>query len=198
MNRSQQMSRIRGRDTGPELMLRRALWRKGLRYRVAYRTPAGRPDVVFLSRRVAIFIDGCFWHGCPLHYSRPFSSASYWGAKLKRNVGRDRRQTLLLVEQGWEVVRIWEHELVADMQAVILKVRRALLGEKHVRDDWRAIEVLPLPGRGRRERWTLENLCNETEHRFLVRDRCRHGWPRAPEAVVRQVKETCNTKVTHA
>lgn len=126
LSRSQQMSRIRGRNTGPELALRKALWAAGMRYRLHVRTPHGRPDIVFPGRTVAVFIDGCFWHGCPLHYVRPRSREAFWATKLHQNIQRDRRQTAGLESAGWRVVRVWEHEVADDIGAAVLLIRSAL------------------------------------------------------------------------
>lgn len=103
----------RSKDTRPELALRKELHKLGLRYRVNIRPIRGvhrTADVVFTRRKVAVFLDGCFWHGCPDHYSAPTTNASYWQDKLTRNVTRDRHIDELLKEAGWEVLRIWEHE----------------------------------------------------------------------------------------
>lgn len=108
----------RRRDTKPELILRSALHRAGYRYRCDLRIDLDggrvRPDVVFSRQRVAIFIDGCFWHCCPIHGSRPKVNENYWSPKLLKNVERDRRNDSLLESAGWKVVRIWEHEPVGD------------------------------------------------------------------------------------
>lgn len=108
------MKANRRRDTKPELALRRLLHAAGYRYRVDYRIdlPDGsrvRPDIVFTKRKVAVFVDGCFWHGCPEHGTQPKSNQGYWGPKLARNQERDRRNTAQLVMGGWDVVRFWEH-----------------------------------------------------------------------------------------
>jgi DNA mismatch endonuclease (patch repair protein) len=118
------------RDTGPEMALRSALHRAGFRYRCDFRIdlPGGRvrPDVVFTRRRVAVFVDGCFWHCCPAHGSKPSTNQSYWSPKLARNVERDARNTAWLTEAGWTVVRIWEHEDVASaMEHVVAALRAA-------------------------------------------------------------------------
>ncbi len=99
----------------PERRLRSALHAAGLRYRVdlPIRVPGRRPirpDVVFTRRRVAVFVDGCFWHGCPEHGRAPKRNDDYWGAKLETNRRRDREQTAALEADGWTVVRLWEHE----------------------------------------------------------------------------------------
>lgn len=105
----------RSSDTGPELRLRRLLHAAGLRYRVNYaiRVDDGRRislDIAFTRGKLAIFVDGCFWHSCPLHGSVPKNNPNYWPAKLKRNVERDQESTRRLQLAGWEVVRCWEHE----------------------------------------------------------------------------------------
>jgi DNA mismatch endonuclease (patch repair protein) len=104
------MSRQRRRDTAPELALRRALHALGLRYRVHLAGLPGRPDVVLTRARVAVFVDGCFWHRCPEHGVPPRSNAEWWRDKLARNVERDREVDHQLQRLGWEVVRVWEHE----------------------------------------------------------------------------------------
>jgi len=113
LTRSEQMARIRSRDTKPEWILRRELHRRGLRYRVALRVEGCRPDIVFPSKRLAVFVDGCFWHGCPDHYIRPKSSVAFWDEKLRVNRKRDAAQTSRLEAAGWTVVRLWEHEVTA-------------------------------------------------------------------------------------
>ena len=106
----------RRRDTGPERAIRSALHGAGLRFRVDYaiRVPGAaraiRPDIVFTRRRVAVFIDGCFWHGCAAHSSVPRTNSDYWAPKLTRNAERDREQAAVLTSAGWEVIRVWEHE----------------------------------------------------------------------------------------
>jgi len=110
MTRSENMSRIRSTNTKPEILLRKALWAKGLRYRIHTNLP-GRPDLVFSQAKVAVFVDGCFWHGCPFHYSAPRDRWDFWKDKLRRNVIRDMEVDEKLTDLGWKIVRIWEHEL---------------------------------------------------------------------------------------
>lgn len=119
------MAAIRGRDTRPELILRQALWARGYRFRLRQKLP-GSPDLVFRRVRVAVFVDGCFWHGCPLHYRRPPRNTGYWDRKLERNILRDRRTDAELEKAGWTVVRIWEHEVIAELPQVIERVRIAV------------------------------------------------------------------------
>jgi DNA mismatch endonuclease (patch repair protein) len=103
----------RRRNTAPELRVRRILHASGFRYRVDYRAlpeHRWRVDIAFTRRRVAVFIDGCFWHGCPEHGTIPLTNADYWVPKLARNVGRDRQCDADYVAAGWKVLRFWEHE----------------------------------------------------------------------------------------
>ena len=105
--------RQRARDTAPELALRRLLHARGLRYRVDVAPlPAlrRRADVVFTRARLAVFVDGCFWHRCPQHGTSPRSNADWWRDKLDRNVQRDRDTDRVLSDAGWQVLRVWEHE----------------------------------------------------------------------------------------
>ncbi|WNZ66146.1 very short patch repair endonuclease [Myxococcus sp. MxC21-1] len=137
------MARIRGRNTSPELALRRALHAEGLRYRVNHRLPVGgRPDVVFSKARVVVFVDGCQWHGCPEHYVRPRTRAEFWGAKLAGNVERDRRQTHELALLGWRPLRFWEHELAENLNGVVERIKLALAGKfPGETGDWRVWRV---------------------------------------------------------
>ena len=113
------MSRMPRKDSGPELALRRVLHARGLRFRVHAPLP-GRPDIVFTRARLAVFVDGCFWHGCPEHATAPKNNGQWWRDKIAGNVARDRRQDALLSELGWEVLRVWEHEPVHDAATRIL------------------------------------------------------------------------------
>ncbi|MCA2209234.1 very short patch repair endonuclease [Nocardia rosealba] len=110
---SARMSRQRRADTAPELALRRELHRAGLRYfvdRAPIKGQRRRADVVFPRRRVAVYVDGCFWHRCPEHATDPKNNAEWWAQKLAGNVARDRATDAALTEAGWQVVRVWEHE----------------------------------------------------------------------------------------
>ncbi|MFC7278242.1 very short patch repair endonuclease [Paractinoplanes rhizophilus] len=112
--RSRNMQANRRANTKPEVRLRSALHVLGFRFRKDFVVKlAGarvRPDIVFTRRKVAVFVDGCFWHVCPLHGRQPTTNEWYWAPKLRRNMERDRRADELLTEAGWSVVRIWEHE----------------------------------------------------------------------------------------
>jgi DNA mismatch endonuclease (patch repair protein) len=119
--RSRCMSRIRGRDTKPETALRSALWKLGLRFRKSTRL-RGKPDILFPRERVVVFVDGCFWHRCPEHQTKPASNADFWDRKLSENVARDRRIDALLEADMWTVVRVWEHEVERGLEFVTQRV----------------------------------------------------------------------------
>lgn len=112
-------------DTKPEVRLRRAVHSFGLRFRKDFRVRLGhgrsdpRPDLVFTRVKVAVFVDGCFWHACPQHGHIPGSNSAYWTAKFDTNVDRDRRNDRALRQAGWHVVRIWEHVPVDEAAALV-------------------------------------------------------------------------------
>jgi DNA mismatch endonuclease, patch repair protein len=136
------MARIRNRVTGPERHLRSALWAARLRgYRKQHKTPHGRPDLVFPGPQVAIFIDGCFWHGCPHHYVRPRSRHEFWAEKLRVNVERDKRQTLALRDAGWRTLRVWECSVYVETPKVVERVRATLGGHSEDEAAWRVFRV---------------------------------------------------------
>ena len=130
---SVRMSRQRNRDTRPELTLRRELHARGMRYRVAYAVPGNRRrsiDIAFVRVRLAVFVDGCFWHGCPSHGTWPATNPEWWEKKIKMNRARDADTDRLLREHGWESLRLWEHEVVrgGDRVADAYSRRRRELG----------------------------------------------------------------------
>jgi DNA mismatch endonuclease (patch repair protein) len=125
--RSRTMSHIRSRDTGPELALRSSLWRKGGRgYRIHPMGVAGSPDIAYMGRKVAIFVDGCFWHRCPVCYREPSTNTEFWRLKMDRNVNRDRNVDSELAGLGWTVLRFWEHEIRDALPACTEKVKLSL------------------------------------------------------------------------
>lgn len=125
--RSENMAAIKRKDTTIEQTLRSALWASGLRgYRLDVAAVPGRPDIVFSRGRVAIFVDGCFWHRCPECYREPKSNTDYWRAKAERNVTRDRAVDQELLSAGWQVVRLWEHEIERDLSGCVVRIRSAL------------------------------------------------------------------------
>lgn len=120
------MARVRTRDTEPELRLRRTLYALGVRgWRCHTKTVPGRPDICFTRQRVAVFVDGAFWHGHPSHF-REGASGPFWDTKIARNRERDRIVNAQLSEAGWMVVRVWDFEVHADPEAVGRRVIQAL------------------------------------------------------------------------
>lgn len=130
---SARMSKQLSKDTGAELAVRRLLHAAGLRYRVEYPVPGmarRRIDVAFTRVKVAVLIDGCFWHGCPQHATHPKANADWWRQKLDRNMARDRETTEHLIAEGWTVLRFWEHEAPGEVAVqVAATVERRRLEE---------------------------------------------------------------------
>ncbi|HEY4198096.1 MAG TPA: very short patch repair endonuclease [Mucilaginibacter sp.] len=127
--RSYNMSRIRGKDTTPEIRLRKNLWNLGLRYRIHYKLP-GRPDIVFPGRKLVVFVDGCFWHGCPKHGVRPKTNSSFWNKKIQGNIERDTRIKQELEDMGWTVLRFWEHDIASNLSKIIKKLANVVIESK--------------------------------------------------------------------
>ena len=124
--RKRNMSRIRGKNTSPELKLRTMRWESGIRgYRVHYKL-LGKPDIVFTRKKVVVFVDGCFWHKCPVCFRPPETNAEFWNEKLQKNVERDLRVTQELETLGWVVLRFWEHEIKKTPEDVVKRIRDAL------------------------------------------------------------------------
>jgi DNA mismatch endonuclease (patch repair protein) len=125
---SRSMSGNKGKNTKPEMLLRKALWRSNIRgYRIHNKTTVGRPDLAFCRKRIAIFVHGCFWHRCPkCQYSLPKHNSEYWKAKFSRNVERDRRNFEILQQAGWNPLIIWECQIKENIDHVVDVVKRAL------------------------------------------------------------------------
>jgi DNA mismatch endonuclease, patch repair protein len=123
--RSKTMSRIRSKNTGIELRIRRMLHARGYRYRVHPAGVPGKPDIAFKSRKVAVFIDGDFWHGWKFD-EWAHKLAPYWRGKIERNQARDMENNEILRELGWTVVRLWEHEVKADPDACVAAIETVL------------------------------------------------------------------------
>ncbi|MGP3707806.1 very short patch repair endonuclease [Gordonia paraffinivorans] len=123
------MSRQKSRDTAPEIAVRRRLHARGIRYRIDVRLESDmrtRADIAWRSLQLAVFIDGCFWHGCPEHATRPAANRDWWANKLETNVARDRRTDEALRERGWVVRRFWEHQDPGEISEEIIQTIREL------------------------------------------------------------------------
>lgn len=120
------MSKIRGKNTGPEIKLRKLLWSQGIRgYRIHYNLP-GKPDIVFTKKKIAIFIDGCFWHKCPVCFQVPETRKEFWIKKIYSNVERDKKVNKQLKAEGWTVMRFWEHDIRKKPDNVIKKIKKKM------------------------------------------------------------------------
>jgi len=120
---SERMRKLRVVDTQAEILVRKALFAAGIRYRKYWSVPGRRRrtiDIAMPGRRLAIFIDGCFWHGCETHKTVPRSNEAWWRAKLQENKRRDDETTEILVTQGWKVLRFWEHDEPSDVVAAVI------------------------------------------------------------------------------
>ena len=124
--RSRIMSRIRSKETKLEILFRKELYRQGIRGYRLYRKMLGNPDIAFIKRKIAIFIDGDFWHGHNWKVKGKVPPKVYWQAKIKGNMERDKRITLQLRKGGWQVIRLWEHDVKESLQKCINKVKKSL------------------------------------------------------------------------
>jgi DNA mismatch endonuclease (patch repair protein) len=123
--RSRCMAQVKGKNTRLEVDFRKKLWGRGFRYRVGYKL-LGKPDLVFIGPKVAVFIDGCFWHGCPVHGQQPKTNVAFWCAKLSKNKKRDELVNDELSQRGWRVVRFWEHEVKRDFDQCVARLKNEI------------------------------------------------------------------------
>lgn len=124
--RSYNMSRIKAKDTKPELKLRRLLFERGIwGYIVHYNLP-GKPDIVFEKKKIAIFVDGCYWHKCPVCFIEPETRKEFWMKKIEGNVKRDKKVDKKLKEEGWKILRFWEHEVRKEPEKVLETILEVL------------------------------------------------------------------------
>lgn len=138
VTRSKNMSAIRSSDTGPELLLRRALWHMGLRFltpkgwrQIGKKRLPGNPDIIFPGARTVVFVDGCFWHGCVEHYQQPATRSEFWREKIAANKRRDSITNEALFDAGWHVIRVWEHDLRRDsIDKVAQTIRKIVIANK--------------------------------------------------------------------
>lgn len=128
--RSYNMSQIKSKHTKAELALRKALSSRGIRGYRLHSKIIGKPDIVFTNKKVAIFIDGCFWHKCPRCFIKPQTRKEFWNKKIEGNVQRDKIINVELKKGGWKVLRFWEHEVKKDLEKCIKKIINAIQNEK--------------------------------------------------------------------
>ena len=115
------MSQVKSGNTKPEMAVRKLIWSKGYRYRIGHGL-FGKPDMVFPSYKIAVFIDGCFWHACPKHCRMPSSNTHYWERKILGNQKRDKKINQQLKKEGWQVIRIWEHDIKKNLKKSANKI----------------------------------------------------------------------------
>lgn len=125
--RSEIMRQVKSKNTKPELAVRSALHKRGLRYRLNYPLP-GKPDIVFVRARVVVFIDSCFWHGCPHHLRMPNSNREYWETKIDRNIRRDAEINAEYARSEWKQLRLWEHELKKNFDLCVDQIEETVRG----------------------------------------------------------------------
>jgi len=124
--RSEIMSKVKSKNTSIEVKFRKELWRRGLRYHIHSKLP-GTPDIVFPKIKTAIFIDGCFWHSCPIcKPTMPSSNAEYWKNKINKNIERSSNADRKLSKMGWQVIHVWEHQIKRDFKGSIDSVIKAI------------------------------------------------------------------------
>lgn len=131
---SKVMSSIKGKGTKPETGFRKALYSNGVRgYRINYKELPGKPDIAFPSKKIVIFIHGCFWHGCNVCGRRiPKHNSDYWTNKINKNIARDQNRKAELEEMGYAVIEVWEHEIKKEFEVVVNKVIKFLEGRKTI------------------------------------------------------------------
>lgn len=120
--RSKVMSSIRGKNTKPELIVRRILWSTGLRYRIHDKTIFGKPDISNKKKKLAIFVDGCFWHGCKRCYREPTTNTDFWKQKIQNNKKRRKQVIKFLKREDWKILEFWEHEINGKPEIVVKKI----------------------------------------------------------------------------
>lgn len=127
--RSEIMSKIRGKDTGPERMLRRIVSAAGVSFKSNHRVEGYRADLFFPSKKLVIFVDGCFWHGCPTCFKAPKTNKRYWSNKISENRKRDDRVNRTLRKAGWRVIHVWEHSIRYPEQVFLSKLMGAIISQ---------------------------------------------------------------------
>ncbi|WP_336798669.1 very short patch repair endonuclease [Exiguobacterium acetylicum] len=154
--KNKNLSKVRGKDTKMEVKVRSELWHRGLRYRKNYRKLLGTPDIAFPGVRLVVFLDSCFWHGCPIHYKQPKSNVDFWKNKIKRNRERDKEQTEHYLCENWTILRFWEHEVNNDFDRVIKEIEDTYKNlTKHLPEDVASQIHEPLE-----EDFDLDNPCD--------------------------------------
>jgi DNA mismatch endonuclease, patch repair protein len=128
--RSKKMKAIRSKGTSLENIVTKELWKRGLRFRKNVRKLMGNPDIAIQKYKTAIFLDSCFWHSCPIHGNKPKSNVEYWKKKLKRNIDRDNEVSEYFQNKGWNILRVWEHDVKYDLVCTIENILNFIMKAK--------------------------------------------------------------------
>lgn len=120
------MASIKGKDTKPEITIRKILWKKGYRYKIHHRSVFGKPDISFTKNKLAVFIDGCFWHGCNRCYKAPKTNSEFWKNKIEQNKLRRKKVKYTLRKHNWKILEFWEHSIKQDPVAIVQKIENAI------------------------------------------------------------------------
>ena len=121
-NRSKVMASIKGKNTKPEVAIRKLLWKQGIRYRIHNKNIFGIPDISIKDKMIAVFIDGCFWHGCGRCYKEPRTNSKFWRTKISDNKKRRKKVRKYLKNEGWNVLEFWEHEVNSNSEKIISRI----------------------------------------------------------------------------
>lgn len=116
------MKYVKSKNTNLEMKVRKRLWKEGIRYKTNVKSLFGKPDIAFPNLKIVVFIDSCFWHGCPHHFRSPPKNPEFWEQKIKRNTERDNEITQHYVEENWIILRFWEHEINNNLDSVIATI----------------------------------------------------------------------------
>jgi DNA mismatch endonuclease (patch repair protein) len=130
IKRSDIMSKVKNKDSKIEIALRKALWKEGYRYRKNSTKYFGKPDIVLTKYKTVIFVDSCFWHGCKKHGSIPATRTDFWERKIARNKERDKEVNRHYKKEGWQIIRVWEHELKKDFEKTVLVIKEKITKEQ--------------------------------------------------------------------
>lgn len=125
--RSEIMSKVRNKDSKIEILLRKELWKMGFRYLKNSNKYFGKPDIVLPKYKTVIFVDSCFWHGCEKHGSLPQTRREFWENKISRNIFRDKEVSLFYENKGWNIIRIWEHDIKKESEIIALKIKTLII-----------------------------------------------------------------------
>lgn len=124
--RSFNMSQIKGKNTNPEIQFRKYIWIRGIRGYRLHSKIKGKPDLYFPKKKIAVFIDGCFWHQCPICFKKPKTNKKFWSNKIRENVERDLNTDIFLEKQGINVIRLWEHEIKTDIDNCFNEIKKII------------------------------------------------------------------------